>query len=131
MKTIILLVAVFFSVPLFANEPDKTINEVATQSTPPASFSFIRGHKQGKNQAVTWGMNNNAGISHFIIVCTYEDPADPNSVWNQVGVMPCTNMPIFKFIDSPYLPGTLNYRVIAVMNDNSTVTSDIYTIYIQ
>lgn len=131
MKAIILLVVVFFTVPLFANEPGKKINTIATQPTLTASFSFIRGHKQGKNQAVTWGMSNNSGISHFIIVRTYEDPADPNSVWNQVGVMPCTNMPIFKFIDSPYLPGTLNYRVIAVMSDNSTVTSDIYTIYLQ
>lgn len=131
MKTIILLLTVFFCVPLFANEPGKKINTTITHPTPPTSFSFIRGHKQGKNYTVTWGMTNNSGVDHFIIQYTYEDPNDPNSVWPTIGLMPCTNMPIFKFTDSPFLPGTLNYRIIAVMDDNSTLTSGFWTTYIQ
>jgi hypothetical protein len=132
MKTIIMLALVFISVPLFAKEADKKINVSATQSTPPTSFLFIRGHKQGKNQAVTWGMNNNSGIIHFIVERTYEDPYDPNSVWQTVGIIPSTPLsPIFKLIDTPTLPGTLNYRVIAVMNNNNNIISDLYTIYIQ
>jgi len=133
MKTILLFVVLCCSVQTFANEPTPKSNDAATVTAtpPPPSFSFIRGHKQGHNQTVNWGMTNNAGISHFIVECTYEDPADPYSVWNSVGVVPCTNMPIFKFIDSPSLPGTLNYRIKAVMNDNSTMTSGLYTIYIQ
>jgi hypothetical protein len=132
MKAIIVLVLVCISVPLFAKEPEKKINVSATQSTPPTSFLFIRGHKQGKNQAVTWGMNNNSGITHFIVERTYEDPYDPNSVWQTVGIVPSTPLsPIFKLIDTPVLPGTLNYRVIAVMNNNTTIISDLYTIYIQ
>ena len=132
MKTIIMLALVFISVPLFAKEADKKNNVSATQFTPPTSFLFIRGHKQGKNQAVTWGMNNNSGIIHFIVERTYEDPYDPNSVWQTVGIIPSTPLsPIFKLIDTPVLPGTLNYRVIAVMNNNNTIVSDLYTIYIQ
>lgn len=95
-------------------------------------FSFVRGHKQGKNIAVTWGMNDNAGITHFVVVCTYEDPYDPYSVWRTVGMLPCTpRSPIFKIIDAPVLPGTLNYRIIAVFDNSSTLTSEIYTTYIQ
>jgi hypothetical protein len=111
--------------------PAKSAATLSASKTFAASFSFIRGHKQGKNTTVTWGMVNNTGINRFIVECTYEDPADPYSVWQSVGYMPCTNSPIFKFIDSPVLPGMLNYRIIAVMNDNSTVTSNIYSILIQ
>jgi hypothetical protein len=111
--------------------PVKAAATVSASKTFTASFSFIRGHKQGRNTAVTWGMVNNAGINRFIVECTYEDPADPYSVWQTVGLIPCTNSPIFKFIDSPVLPGMLNYRIIAVMNDNTTVTSNIYSTLIQ
>lgn len=135
MKTIISLVAIFCCTLVFAEIPpvaktNETVSETLTATS--TSFSFIRGHKQGKNHTVTWGMNNNSGITHFIVESTYEDPNDPYSVWRTVGMLPCTpRMPIFKMVDSPYLPGTLNYRVIAVMDDNSTITSDFYTIYIQ
>jgi hypothetical protein len=112
--------------------PAKPVTTVSASKTFTAAFSFIRGHKQGKNTTVTWGMVNNAGINHFIVECTYEDPTDPYSVWRTVGIVPCTPLsPIFKLTDSPVLPGTLNYRVIAVSNDNSTTTSEIYTTYIQ
>lgn len=131
MKTIILLIAIFSGIQAFAMGPNVKPTPIVSKNTPPSTFSFVRGHKQGKNTTVTWGMNNNSGVTHFIIECTYEDPNDPYSVWVTVGLMPCTHMPIFKFTDSPFLPGTLNYRIIAVMNDNSTVTSAFYTTYIQ
>ncbi len=134
MKTIMLITALLcgahFSV--HAKSPE-TVLPVA-EVTPPVSFSFIRGHKQGKNHAINWGMDlhENTGISHFVVVCTYEDPNDIYSVWRTVGMIPATaRTPIFKIIDTPVLPGTLSYRVIAVLSDNSTITSDLYIIYIQ
>lgn len=132
MKTIILCAAVFCCLPVFAGESQLKPILSVSETLPPASFSFVRGHKQGRNQAVTWGMNDNSGITHFMVVCTYEDPYDPYSVWRTVGMIPCTpRTPIFKIIDSPVLPGTLNYRIIAVLDNNSTVTSEMYTVYIQ
>lgn len=124
----IFLICIQFIVFAF---PVKSAVTVSASKTFTAAFSFVRGHKQGRNTTVTWGMVNNAGINRFIVECTYEDPADPYSVWQSVGYMPCTNSPIYKFIDSPVLPGMLNYRIIAVMNDNSTVTSNIYSVLIQ
>lgn len=130
MKTLILL-GIFTYATQFAladiNKPAPPVTEIKAFS---ASFKFIRGHKQGKNITVNWGMHNNAGICNFIVESTYEDPNDPYSVWGTIGVIPCTNSPIFKLTNYPELPGTLNYRVIAVMDDNSTVTSGIYTTYI-
>jgi hypothetical protein len=133
MKTIIFFAVIFLGIQFTAlANSQKSITEFHVNPVKPlaTSFSFIRGHKQGKNHTVTWGMTNNAGINHFMVECTYEDPYDPYSVWQSIGMMPCSNSPIFKFTDSPVLPGTLNYRVVAVMNDNSTVTSDFYSIYI-
>ena len=133
LATISVMVAVFLiclQFIVFAFPVRAAVN-IAASKTYTAAFSFVRGHKQGKNIAVNWGMVNNTGISRFIVECTYEDPADPYSVWQVVGNMPCTNSPIFKFIDSPALPGMLNYRIIAVMNDNSTVISPIYAVLIQ
>lgn len=131
MKTIILIAAVLCCTQISASvTPVKKLSFVAeTKSFVPA-FSFVRGHKQGRNHVVTWGMTNNTGISHFIVQCTYEDPYDPYSVWQSVGVLPCTKSPIFKFTDSPYLPGTLTYRIIAVMSNNSSITSWFYIINI-
>ncbi len=132
MKTILLFAGILFGT-LFSSAGIANNAGVPTTKTKNTStfFSFIRGHKQGKNTTVTWGMTNNAGINYFIVECTYEDPNDPYSVWQTVGMMPCTNHPIFKFTDSPVLPGTLNYRITAIMNDNSTLTSGLFTIQIR
>lgn len=131
MKTTFLLAVMFCCIQVNAAVfPVRVSVAITTKKAFTSSFSFIRGHKQGRNTTVTWGMTSNSGINHFIVECTYEDPTDPYSVWQDIGVMPCTNSPIFKFVDAPVLPGTLNYRIIAVMNDNSTITSGIYTTYI-
>lgn len=132
MKTIILIGSILlcslFSSLAISTNAKTVISEVKTFSP---SFSFIRGHKQGRNIAVTWGMTNNSGVNHFIVECTYEDPTDPYSVWQTIGLVPCTNHPIFKFIDAPVLPGTINYRIVAVMNNNTTITSVYYTTYVR
>lgn len=132
MKTIILIGSIMlcslFSSLAISTNAKTVISEVKTFSP---SFSFIRGHKQGRNIAVTWGMTNNSGVNHFIVECTYEDPTDPYSVWQTIGLVPCTNHPIFKFIDAPVLPGTINYRIVAVMNNNTTITSVYYTTYVR
>ena len=132
MKTIILIGSIMlcslFSSLAISTNAKTVISEVKTFSP---SFSFIRGHKQGRNIAVTWGMTNNSGVNHFIVECTYEDPTDPYSVWQTIGLVPCTNHPIFKFIDAPVLPGTINYRIVAVMNNNTTITSVCYTTYVR
>jgi len=132
MKTTILFAAVLCCAQISAStvpeKKDGTKTITAKTATPP-SFAFIRGHKQGTDQTVTWGMTNNSGISSFIVECTYEDPTDIYSVWQTVGNIPSSNSPIFKFVDSPTLPGMLNYRITAVMN-NTTVVSPIYSVYI-
>ena len=131
MKTIILIGSIILCSLLSSLAISTNVKTVISEAkTFSPSFSFIRGHKQGRNIAVTWGMTNNSGVNHFIVECTYEDPTDPYSVWQTIGLLPCTNHPIFKFIDAPVLPGTINYRIVAVMNNNTTITSVCYTTYV-
>jgi len=131
MKTTILFAAILCCTQISASTlPVQPLTSVIEKKSLAPSFAFVRGHKQGKNHTVTWGMNNNAGISNFIVECTYEDPNDTYSVWQTAGITPCTSSPIFKFIDSPVLPGVLSYRIVAIMNDNSTIVSGIYSVYV-
>jgi hypothetical protein len=133
MKTFILTAIVFSCTAIFASVapvPVSPANGTHVAKSVETAFSFIRGHKQGTSYNIQWGMNNNFGVSSFIIESTYEDPYDPYSVWATIGTMPCTNSPIFKFSDSPQLPGSLSYRVTAVLNDSRTVVSAIHTIVV-
>jgi hypothetical protein len=67
MKTIILIAAVFCCPAVFAeNTPVKPVASITKPFTPTA-FEFVRGHKQGRNIAVTWGMNHNSEVTHFTV----------------------------------------------------------------
>ena len=93
------------------------------------TFSFLRTHRQGKGAVVTWGFSS-TNASGFTVERTNEDPTDPYSVWICVGNCPNNSSRSYKVTDSDPFPGLINYRVIAVMNDGSTITSDVSTVKI-
>lgn len=92
-------------------------------------FSFVRSHRQGKGAVISWAFvsSNAAG---FTIQRTYEDPNDPYSVWIDVSSMPCNSSRSYKCSDQNVFPGYINYRVVAVMNDGSTMVSEVTTVRI-
>lgn len=93
------------------------------------SFQFLRGHKQGRGRyGLQWNMTTNAGVQHFVVQATYEDPTDPYSNWYILGTVENSRNNIFRFTHSNMFPGIINYRVIAVMRDQlNSVTSPILT----
>jgi hypothetical protein len=93
------------------------------------TFSFLRTHRQGKGAVVSWAFSSTSA-SGFTVQRTNEDPTDPYSVWIEVGSCSCNSSRSYKVNDANPFPGLINYRVIAVMNDGSTVTSDVSTIKI-
>ena len=101
------------------------------QPHPPgnANFLFLRGHKEGRMRyGLQWNMTTNAGIDHFVVQATYEDPTDPYSNWYILGTVNNSRNNIFRFTHSNILPGIINYRVIAVMrNQSGTLYSPILT----
>ena len=92
-------------------------------------FSFIRTHRQGKGAEVTWAFSS-TNASGFSVQRTNEDPNDPYSVWIDVGSCACNSSRSYKANDANPFPGLINYRVIAVMNDGSTMSSDVSTVKI-
>jgi hypothetical protein len=92
-------------------------------------FSFIRTHRQGKGAVVTWSFSS-TNASGFCIQRTNEDPNDPYSVWIDVGNAACNSSRSYKCHDENPFPGLINYRVIAVMTDGSTMTSEVSTVKI-
>jgi hypothetical protein len=93
------------------------------------TFSFLRTHRQGKGAVVTFAFSS-TNASGFTVQRTNEDPTDPYSVWIEVGTCVCNSSRSYKVSDANPFPGLINYRVIAVMNDGNTVTSDVSTIKI-
>lgn len=92
-------------------------------------FSFLRTHRQGKGAVVTWAFSS-TNASAFTVQRTNEDPTDPYSVWIDVGSCVCNSSRSYKVADANPFPGLVNYRVVAVLNDGSTVTSDVSTVKI-
>jgi hypothetical protein len=93
------------------------------------TFSFLRTHRQGKGAVVTFGFSS-SNASGFTVQRTNDDPTDPATLWFDVGTCVCNSSRSYKVSDTPPFAGLVNYRVIAALNDGSTVCSDVSTIKI-
>jgi hypothetical protein len=108
----------------------KAISEKHTVSTKfNNEFSFIRTHRQAKNIDITWAFTA-GGVAGFSIQRTYEDPTDPYATWTEVNSMPCNGSRSYKCADESVFPGYINYRVVALMTDGSSINSDVSTVHI-
>ena len=131
MKTVTLLAIsalVFFSIAA-APAPEretsvKNVNKTAD------GFSSLRSHRKGKGAEITWSFTSASGVSGFIVERTNEDPNDPYSVWTTVGSVPCDASRSYKCCDASPFPGYINYRVTAVLNNGTTITSAVSTVHI-
>ena len=93
------------------------------------AFSFIRTHRQGKGTAICWSFTSTNAVG-FTVQRTYEDPTDPYAYWEAISNTACNSSRSYKCSDENVFPGYINYRVIALMSDGSTVSSDISTVRI-
>jgi hypothetical protein len=118
---------VFFSVAATPASEESTVTTNHSKSFD--GFSFIRTHRQGKKAVVSWSFLS-SNVSGFIVQRTNEDPMDPYSVWIDVASVGCDQSRSYKCCDENPFPGLINYRVIAVMNNGNTMTSDISTVRI-
>ena len=96
-------------------------------SVPVPGFDFFRTHRQARGITATWGLNQNAGVSGFVVQKTYEDPYDEYANWENICSMPCGNGRSFKHHDETVSPGFISYRVIGYLQGGGTFTSSIST----
>jgi len=131
MKTVTLLAIsalVFFSIAA-APAPEretsvKNVNKTAD------GFSSLRSHRKGKGAEITWSFTSASGVSGFIVERTNEDPNDPYSVWVTVGSQACDASRSYNCCDESPFPGFVNYRVTAVLNNGTTIRSDVSVLHI-
>jgi hypothetical protein len=94
------------------------------------NFTTLRGHRKGNGTSITWSADG-VGISKFNVYRSYDfDPSDPYAVWESVTSMAANNSRSYKVDDNSVFPGTINYKIVAVMNDGSTATSDFIAVRI-
>lgn len=121
MKAILVLAAILtFPFAGISSEKQSTVLNTAYKTPPPAgiSFTFVRGHRQGNNVAVMWGVTNNRGIQYYKVYSTYQDPSDPYSEWELKGTVQPKNPHLTKFTDKVNIyPGYVNYKIVAVTKD--------------
>ena len=108
-----------------ANAPVK-VSEAKLNPT----FSFVRAHRQGKGIVATWAISSNEGVLGFSVQKTYEDPTDPYAFWEDLCSVPCNPVRSYKNNDTNVFPGYVNYRVVALMSNGSSVVSETVTVRI-
>ena len=109
-----------------ANEPAKITKTAALNP----SFSFVRAHRQGKGITQTWAISSNEGVLGFTVQRTYEDPTDPYAFWEDLCSVACNPVRSYKNTDTNVFPGYINYRVVALMSNGSSVVSETVTVRI-
>jgi hypothetical protein len=118
---------VFFSIAAVPVSNKTTPSE--NQGTFSDEFSSLRTHRQGRGAEVTWSFLS-SDASCFVVQRTNEDPNDPYSVWITVENVGCDLSRSYKCHDENPFPGLINYRVLAVMKNGTTITSGISTVHI-
>lgn len=89
-----------------------------------SSFSFLRIHRQGKGVTATWGMTSADEVLDFVVQRTYEDPADAYAYWENIATLPSSSARSFTYTDREVFPGTIHYRIVAILTDGRTVQSE-------
>lgn len=94
------------------------------------NFATVRGHRKGSGTSLTWSMDG-VGAVKFKVARTYDfDPYDPYAVWEEVATLDADNSRSYKVDDTNVFPGTINYRIVALMSDGTSVTSPLTAIRI-
>lgn len=121
LSTIVILTT--SSANLLSPSPVSTTKRIS--KTQNVEFAFFRTHRQAHGAVATWGLASNDGVTGFLLQRTYQDPTDPYSMWEDVTTLTCTDERSFKYNDQDIFAGYIYYRVIAQLNDGSTVMSEV------
>ena len=108
--------------------PVKEKTPVAVQQN--TCFTGFRTHRQGTGVTASWSVQTTEDIVGFSVQRTYEDPTDPYAYWEDLGVVPFNPTRSFTYKDLQVFPGTVNYRIVALLSDGNSVTSEISSVRI-
>jgi hypothetical protein len=130
MKTLfIFAIGAMVFLSMAATPANKTNTPAKTQNKFFDGFSGIKSHRQGKGAVVSWSFQS-SNVSGFIVQKTNENPNDPYSNWENVATVGSDASRSYKCSDDTPCFGIMNYHVVAVLNNGTTITSDITTLRI-
>lgn len=93
-------------------------------------FGVLRTHRQAKGIAADWSLSNMNGVIGFSVQRTYEDPNDEFAYWEELSTIACDASRRFSYNDKEVFPGVISYRIAALMEDGTTVFSEISSVRI-
>lgn len=124
---------VLLSMAAFAVNAPKTfsvsnlseIKSVKTSKTQTYDFIFFRTHQQCNGVKIAWALNSTNGVFIFTLQRTYQNPSNPNTLWDDVESFVPGDDPVLRYTDRNVARGYVSYRVIAWVFDGSSVISDV------
>ena len=134
MKTTNFIICVAIAtVSMSFTRPDRIVTSPENRAVVSAAnpFDAVRLHREGKGITVVWSMSTFDDVTGLVIQRTYEDPTDPYAYWEDLATLPCAAARSFKYKDKEVFPGMIHYRIVAVMTDGQTITSEISGIRIR
>jgi len=132
MKTQMVILTIAFLIISSATTPaisaDGHCTQISKRQDP--GFAFLRAHRQGKGITITWGAVSGSPVVSYTIQKTYQDPTDPYSFWEDVYSTPADGSRASKFTDNNTFPGITNYRVVAQLEDGTSIVSEVSAVKI-
>ena len=137
MKTKVLsILCLFIVIAAAAGTGNEAANSKTINAAPGGDVSSIRAHRQAKGVEVSWGVIGDA--TGYIVEKTYQDAADPYSIWetvssvagNAASTTSGNQSKWFKVYDENVFPGFISYRIWTVQSNGSKTASPITVVHI-
>jgi hypothetical protein len=122
MKTLISYVAV--AALILTSSFTINVQEKLNQQPNANSFNYLRAHRQGKNVAMTWSVNN-LDVTGFVVERSYD-----GDFYESIGNVGFNGSAGYKFTDNSVFPGRIYYRINAVHSDGTSEYSPIEAVRI-
>jgi hypothetical protein len=124
---------VLLSMAAFAFNAPKTFSvtnlsetkSVKISKTLDFDFIFFRTRQQCNGVRMAWAMNSTNGVFSFTLQRTYQNPSNPNTLWEDIESFVAGDEPVFRYTDRNVARGYVSYRVIAWIFDGSSVISEV------
>jgi hypothetical protein len=130
MKTLFIFSASFIAFTSFCFDPALNTPVASSQTAvnintgnKQEQLAFFRIHRQAKNVVVNWGVTSPAGITGYTVERSYD-----GEFFDIINQFPNNNALKFSTKDESVFPGYIYYRIGCVMNNGSTMYSEVRVI---
>ena len=84
-----------------------------------ANFGRLQAHRQQQGVGLSWTVLSTEGVAGFVIERSYD-----GTYFEEIDQVNCEITGRHRYNDNAVYPGYLHYRVVAIMNDGTSETSE-------